>query len=77
MANVVTINGVDYDRELLSDKMQYLLAQMDDLFRQRNELSFAMDQKQVALDFFTGELDKEMNDSGNKQLLGAAEVVNN
>lgn len=61
-ANVVTINGVEYQEDALEINQQYLVMQIRDLQKQRSTLQFKMDQTQAALQSMTNDLIKSVTE---------------
>ena len=55
-ANVVTINGEEYDEASLADDAKYFIAQIRDLQAKQGQLRFQADQIQAALNAMTNAL---------------------
>lgn len=75
-SNVININGTEYDRNELSQKANYLIAQMQDLSDKQSSLQFQLDQVSVARNFFAQELEKELNGEQVQTLAEAQAAVN-
>ena len=59
-ANVVTINGVEYEEDALEISQKYLVMQIRDLQQQRSTLQMKLDQTQAALQAMTNDLIKSV-----------------
>ena len=55
-ANVVTINGQEYNAESLSDQQKYLINQIRDLQTKAESIRFQLDQVTAAQNVFTNML---------------------
>jgi CHAD domain-containing protein len=57
---VITIDGVEYNPEDLSDEVKYMVAQVKDIDDKLGHLRFQVDQLSVARDSFGAALIKEV-----------------
>ena len=62
-AQVININGTEYNEVDLSDQQKYLIAQIKDLQVKANNFRFQLDQVQVSLNAFTNSLISELEKS--------------
>ena len=62
-AQVININGTEYNEADLSDQQKYLIAQIKDLQVKANNFRFQLDQVQVSLNAFTNSLISELEKS--------------
>jgi len=59
-AQVININGTEYNEADLSDQQKYAIAQIRDLQSKSSSLKFQLDQVQVSLNAFTNSLISEL-----------------
>jgi hypothetical protein len=62
-AQVININGTEYNEADFSDQQKYLIAQIKDLQVKANNFRFQLDQVQVSLNAFTNSLISELEKS--------------
>ena len=61
-ANVISIDGNEYDPSDLTDQQKYWIAQVQDLQQKRQAAQFQLDQITVAADSFMNALIKSLSD---------------
>jgi len=61
-ANVISIDGNEYDPSDLTDQQKYWIAQVQDLQQKRQATQFQLDQITVAADSFMNALIKSLSD---------------
>jgi hypothetical protein len=61
-ANVINIDGNEYDPSDLTDQQKYWIAQVQDLQQKRQATQFQLDQITVAADSFMNALIKSLSD---------------
>ena len=61
-ANVINIDGNEYDPSDLSDQQRYWIAQVQDLQQKRRAAQFQLDQITVAADSFMNALIKSLSE---------------
>jgi hypothetical protein len=61
-ANVINIDGNEYDPSDLTDQQKYWIAQVRDLQQKRQAAQFQLDQITVAADSFMNALIKSLSD---------------
>jgi alpha-N-acetylglucosamine transferase len=61
-ANVIKIDGNEYDPSDLTDQQKYWIAQVQDLQKKRQAAQFQLDQIAVAADSFMNALIKSLSD---------------
>lgn len=66
-AQVININGTEYNEADLSDQQKYVIAQIRDLQSKSSNLKFQLDQVQVSLNAFTNSLISELEKSPQEQ----------
>ena len=66
-AQVVNINGTEYNEADLIEQHKYFIAQIKDLQSKSKSLKFQLDQVQVSLNAFTNSLISELEKSSEKQ----------
>jgi hypothetical protein len=59
-AQVININGTEYNEADLNDQQKYAIAQIRDLQSKANSLKFQLDQVQAGLTSFTNALISEL-----------------
>ena len=65
-ANVINIDGNEYDPSDLSDQQRYWIAQVQDLQQKRRAAQFQLDQITVAADSFMNALIKSLSEKTEK-----------
>ena len=66
-AQVVNINGTEYNEADLTEQHKYFIAQIKNLQSKSKSLKFQLDQVQVSLNAFTNSLISELEKSSEKQ----------
>lgn len=66
-AQVININGTEYNEADLSDQEKYVIAQIRDLQSKSSNLKFQLDQVQVSLNAFTNSLISELEKNPQEQ----------
>ena len=59
---MVTIDGVEYEADTLSDEIKYMIAQVNDIDGKMAKLRFELDQLQVARNAFSDAIVKGVTD---------------
>ena len=65
-ANVINIDGNEYDPSDLTDQQKYWIAQVQDLQQKRQATQFQLDQISVAAESFMNALIKSLSDETEK-----------
>ena len=65
-ANVIKIDGNEYDPSDLTDQQKYWIAQVQDLQQKRQATQFQLDQITVAADSFMNSLIQSLSDETEK-----------
>ena len=65
-ANVISIDGNEYDPSDLTDQQKYWIAQVQDLQQKRQATQFQLDQISVAAESFMNALIKSLSDETEK-----------
>jgi len=65
-ANVIKIDGNEYDPSDLTDQQKYWIAQVQDLQQKRQAAQFQLDQITVAADSFMNSLIQSLSDETEK-----------
>lgn len=64
---MVTIDGVEYEADTLSDDIKYMIAQVNDIDGKMAKLRFELDQLQVAKNAFSDAIVKGVKDEAGAQ----------
>ena len=65
-ANVISIDGKEYDPSKMTDQQKYWIMQIQDLQQKRQAAQFQLDQVGGAVDYFTNLLIQNLSDKTEK-----------